>query len=402
MSYSMIYKKTFQVLAAAFALLVTTSCERRELYVYGDEFRSTRLNVDWREYAPTDPDGMTSWFYPVNNPEMSKPLRSTTAEVRHHELYLPHGNYRGMLIDYSPEEYSRQTFFDLDDPEQSRVEILPSPYQPESLVELFGEPCYHVALPSVESETNLFTVSDQMEQMALDTLENVFIDGGAYGNYIPYKERDYYQETIKITDLNSVPHSLLWKCRVRVFLKGFNYLWQTQGSLAGLSNGHYLMRHKNTDTPCLISLDDWELQRKGDNEGYIGVTITCFGLRPASIKPDAPKHSPTRAGEVEPDYKYDEWYAYRYDLCSPEELRLNLRFMLRDHATERVYHFDVGKYVVSFDEQQVLRIDLDEEDFENDPSLEPIDLPYVEPYNGTGFDAEVTPWKDEEPVDVPI
>ena len=86
-------------------LAVTTSCERRELYVYGDEYRSVELNVDWRKYSQTDPDGMTAWFYPLNT-EQNKPYRITTANVRRHELYLPGGLYRGMVIDYSPEEHA--------------------------------------------------------------------------------------------------------------------------------------------------------------------------------------------------------------------------------------------------------------------------------------------------------
>lgn len=381
-------------------LLLLTGCERRELYVYSEEFKSASLDVDWRKYSSRNPDGMTLWFYPDDM--LRKPYRATTANVRHHELYLAGGIYQGVVIDYSPEEYSNQVFFDLDDPKQARVEARPAAYQPDSVPDIYGSAAFHTAIPSVEDATGYYTVSDQPEEMALDTLKDMNIPLTEYGDYVPYKERDTYQSKLVVTEFQSTPLSIIQKVRIRIFLKGFNYLWRTNASLAGLSKGHYLVKDQNTNEPCLIALDDWELIRTGDNQGYIATTITSFGLRPNSIKNPVLKSSATRApGDTEPDYPSEEgWDSYYTDLCLPEELRLNLHFVLRDHATELNYHFDVGNHVVFFENQHVLRIDLTEEDFENDPSLEPIVLPYVEPYNGTGFDADVTDWEDEPPVDI--
>ena len=107
-----------------------SSCERRELYVYGDNFESVELKVDWRQYAEKDPGGMTVWFYPMGE-ELGKPYRTTTANVNQQSLYLPGGLYRGVIIDYSPEEYSDQRFLDLDDMWQARTEAKPARYQPD-------------------------------------------------------------------------------------------------------------------------------------------------------------------------------------------------------------------------------------------------------------------------------
>ena len=98
----------------------------------------------------------------------------------------------------------------------------------------------------------------------------------------------------------------------------------------------------------------------------------------------------TRAGES------SGWYDYETDLCDSDELRLNLVFVLRDHSTILKYQFDVGRQVVSFDEQLVLRLDLDEEYFDpdNPDGGDPIELPYVEAYSGTGFDANVSEWEE--------
>ena len=433
MSYSKIYKNTFQVLAAAFALLVTTGCERRELYVYGDEFKSVTLDVDWRDYEGGTPDGMTVWFYPLDDPTHAV-YRNTTANVRHHELYLPGGHYQGVVIDYSPEEFSNQEFLELQSLQTARVESRPALYQPDSLTVvgdgvpegksgevnkvLFGEAAWtarQTARPAVREQSGLYTVADNPELMALDTLDNMEIYKSKYGDYIPWKERDTYQSDIVIQNFLSQPKSIVWKLRIRVFVRnGFNYLWQTPSSITGLADGHFLGLDKNTDRSCLFAIEGWELQRTGDNCGYIGVTLSTFGLRPESILDTKKYHHGTRApGDTEPDYGPENWWDYYTGLCLPDELRLNLSFTLRDHATTVNYHFNVGHCAVSFDEQLVLRIDLDENFFDpenpdgawgkgGDPDnpTPDIDLPYVDAYNGAGFDADVTPWQDEPPVDI--
>ena len=416
-------RKDFGFVTAVFFILLTvTGCERRELYVYGEEFHSVTLDVDWRNYSSTDPDGMTVWFYPLDNPAHG-PYRTTTASVRHQDIYLPGGRYQGVVVDYSPEEYSRQEFLGLDTVETARVEAVPAAYQPDSLtvagegvapdhseavnLELYGEPAWtdmQTRRPPLNERTGLYTVDEQPEEMALDTLDSKTVAKSAYGDYIPWKERDTYQSSIIVQQLYSQPETIVWKLRIRIWIRsGFNYLWQSPSSITGLANGHFLGLDKNTDVSSLLNIGEWELQRTGDNSGYIGATLSTFGLRPESILDSRQLHVGTRApGDTEPDYGDEDWWSYYTGLCLPEQLRLNLSFTLRDHATVCNYHFNVGHCVVSFDEQLVLRIDLGEDFFyPGDPGgPQPIDLPYVEAYNGTGFDAKVTPWQDEPPVDV--
>lgn len=408
----LLFEIAFSALVGLVIMVFFSSCERRELYVYGDEFHSVELEVDWREYADTDPDGMTVWFYPIDTGRTS-PYRSTTASVRHHDVYLPGGYYQGVVVDYSPEEYSHQEFLDMDIMQSARVEATPSSYQPDSLTvvgegvaksvsglintQLFGEVAWntvHVERPDINQATGLYMVANQPESMALDTLHNRYVDQGRYGDYIPYKQRDTYQDSIRITTLYAQPTTLIWKLRIRVWIQsGFNYLWQMPGSISGLSNGHLLALNENTDTPCLLFIDSWSTERTGTDSGYISATVSTFGLRPGSILPDRElHHAATRAGEND----------YYTNVCRPDQLKLNLSFLLRDHATLLHYHFNVGSYVVDYDNQLVLRVELGPDDFyPNNPNgPEPIVLPYVDAYNGTGFGADVTPWDDEPPVDI--
>ena len=394
----MIKNKRLSLLLAAALALLLGACERRELYVYGDEFHSVILEVDWREYdEKRDPDGMTVWFYPLDDPDHG-PYRTTTASVRRKELYLPGGRYQGVVIDYSPDEFSRQQFLGMDRVETARVESRPAPYQPDEVfingdgvpasltprvnAELYGAGAWtalQTERTAYREATGLYIAADQPERMALDTLDNRMVYGGEYGEYIPWRERDTYQSTLTVQHWQSVPHDMIWKLRVRIRVReGFNYMWQTPSSISGLADGHLLALDTNTDRACIMGTSEWELQRTADNEGYMACTLTTFGLRPASELPDAEYHVSEALGN------------YRTAVCLPEALRLNLSFVLRDHATVVNYHFDVGDAVVSYDDQHVLRIDID-------PGIV---LPYVDAYSGAGFGADVTPWEDQEAIDV--
>lgn len=365
------------LLAAVVVCLAFMGCERRELYVYGDEFHSVELEVDWSEYVSPDPDGMTVWFYPLDDPSHA-PYRSTTANVRHHGFYLPSGHYHGVVIDYSPNEYSHQEFLDLDSLRGARVEATPSLWQADSLTvagegvppglnddvnrALFGETAWTELMtprPPLRDSTHLYTVANQPERMGLDTLLNKYVDGGIYGDYIPWRERETYQSTLKVTTLYAQPLPIVWRLRIRVWIRnGFNYLWQTPATVTGLADGHYLPLNENTDKPCLHFIEGWEYIRTGDNSGYIEANINTFGLRT------------TYEG-------------------LPADLRLNMVFALRDHATTVSYHFDVGDDVEIYEDRLLLNIEID-----------PVNLPYVDAYNGAGFTADVTPWIEEPPIDV--
>jgi hypothetical protein len=397
----------------ALLLLALASC-RRELYVYGDEFYSVTLDVDWRDYASSDPDGMTVWFYNLDDPG-SKPYRTTTSSVRHQDIYLPNGTYQGVIVSYSPEEYSRQQFRDMDDINQARIEATPASYQPKSertpgvnvtdaddwkvRQALYGEAAWtDRQQPRPPIDSLLYVVANQPEDIGGDTIDRRPINSGsAFGDYIPYKERDYYQSTINAQVIESIPHSLIETMRIRVFISsGFNSLWTTQGSITGLADGHLLPLHVKTENPCLLSISEWQGERTGENQGWVSATITTFGLRPSTILPFAEYHPSAAIGKSRYDGRECDIQAYYSELCDPEDVRLNLAFILRDQHTVCTYNFNVGHAVVSYDDQLVLRIELGQDffDLDNPDKPDPIVLPDVDAYEGAGFGADVTPWED--------
>ena len=376
-------KNPKHLIQALLVLLTATACERRDLWVYQDNFKQVVLNVDWRSYDrdkqlyphTPDPSGMTLWFFPADG---RPSYRFTSAQVNTYELYLSEGDYQGLVIDYSPEEYGYQEFVGMDYAATAKVQATPASYQPkESEVELFGRQAYSKQLPGVQNN-GLYTVHNTPEAIASDTI-NMHIKSGKYVNYIPYEERDTYQESLTKQYFKMEPLLIPWHIRVRIPVKGIYYLYATSASIAGLADGYMLAQGHTSDTPCLVTADDWEVFVTGDNEGYIAKTFDTWGLR------------------------YSLWSQYTLQDVPPftveagkEELRLNLDILLRDRRTHCYFHIDAGDQVEVFCNEYALSIDLRGVLTGDDIPT----LPYVDAVNGLDFGGVVVPWEDGAEVDV--
>lgn len=435
-------------------MLLFSSCERRELYVFGNEFHNVFLDVDWSDYntittTEKKPDGMTVWFYPEGD-KIVRPR--TTDKVNHYDdIYLAHGRYQGLVVDYSPEEFSKQQFFDMDHVETARVQAVRSEWQPElfdsvyakldvktdsiSYSRLYGDSCWSKELPSREP-TGYYTVADSPEHMAVDTLKDMDVTAGKYGDYIPWKEREDYQSTFTEQGFYAKPEPVVLQLRVRLYIRGFqninfNMAEAISATIAGMSDRHSLASNENAEHPCLMTLDNLGHRkvrnRSGyevDSLGYVWFTINTFGLRPSAVDgwrsayKDEDRQTAMDAYGHEHGINDSIWWVKSRN----EELRLNLRFTLRDRKTVVEYSYDVGNHVVWFENRYMLLIDLlekffgvDDSDHQyppgplsppgspgDDGSDNPIILPDVEPYNGAFFDGDVEPWKDTDPIDVQL
>jgi len=401
--------KAVTLAAAALMLLTTASC-RRDLWVYQDNFKQVELDIDWRNYyrewginpnvqPATDPDGMTVWFFPKDGRES---FRYTTAEVRHFEAYLSRGDYDGLVIDYSPEEYGHQEFIGMNYANTAKVQALPNSYQADSIPELYGEPCYGRALPK-KNANGLYQIAWEPEDIANDTI-HFHVNTGEYDRYIPYEERDTYQSTLVKQLYKMEPLIIPWQMRIRIYIKGIYYLNKVEASIAGLADGYKLVDCVTSDTPCLLKLDDWEMHldpKTDDYEaqgglGYIAKTFKTWGPMNFTNR-NWDVHTPQRPlsnREYSTDAAID---GYSYEELSDrhtDEIRINLKLLLRDRRTILYYHFNVGNLINVFRNEYTLRIDL-MNGFFGQP-----ELPYVEAANGLGFDGIVVPWQDEEPRDV--
>ena len=400
--------KAVTMTAAAMLLLTTAGC-RRDLWVYQDNFKQVELDIDWRNYFrewavnqetqvnPTvepakDPDGMTVYLFPRDG---RPAFRYTTAEVRHFETYMSKGEYDGLVIDYSPEEYGRQEFVGMDFANTAKVQSTFASYQTDSLPELFGPEAYAGATLPKKNESGFFAVSWEPEDIANDTIY-MNINTGKYDKYIPYEERNSYQATLEHQLFNLEPLIIPWNMRVRIYVKGIYYLWKVQATLAGMADGYYLVNCKTSDTPCLLQLDGWEIHITGDNEGYIAKTFKTWGPMNFENR-NWDCHVPQRPLSNREFNSTAALNGYSYEELSnrnPNEIRLNLRFLLRDRQTSVYFHADVANLVNVYRNEYALRIDLLDED-----GRVP-ELPFVEAYNGLEFGGIVIPWQDEKPADV--
>lgn len=377
-SYNKYFKRlrnAAPLMAVATMLMLSTSCERRELWVYQDRFKQVELDIDWRNYFRNqqlypntpDPDGMTVWFFPRDG---RKSFRYTTTEVRHYETYLSAGQYDGLVIDYSPEEYGHQEFIGMDYANTAKVQATASSYQVSTIPELYGEPAYAHQL--AKNEDGSYTIAWEPELIANDTV-HMDVKSGKYDQYIPYKERDTYQSTLVKQLYNMEPLLIPWNMRIRIYIKGIYYLYNTEASLAGMADGYYLVDCKTSETPCLLKLDDWEVHVTGDNVGYIAKTFRTWGpMNFTNMGYDIKKKGGVQLLSDRPK----------------DEVRINLKFTLRDRKTVCYYHFDVGNLMRAFWNEYALRIDL-EDGFDGQP-----DLPYADPANGIGIGGIVVPWED--------
>jgi hypothetical protein len=402
-------RQTVTMAAAALLLLTATSC-RRDLWVYQDNFKQVELDIDWRSYfrewplnpnaqPADDPDGMTVWFFPKDG---RKSFTYTSSEVRHFETYLSKGDYDGLVIDYSPMEYGRQEFIGMDYASTAKVQSLPNSYQPENTPELYGDEAYGRTLPT-KLANGLYQLAAEPELIASDTVQ-MTVNTGDYDKYIPYKERDKYQSTLVKQLYEMEPVLIPWNFRVRIYIKGIYYLYSAEATIAGLADGYKLVDCKSSDTPCLMKLDDWELHiapNTNDYEavgglGYIAKTFRTWG--PMNFEnhnwsihePQRPVTNRVLEGGIPLD-------AFSYEQLSSRdanEIRVNIKCLLRDRTTVKYFHFDVANLTYVFRNEYAMRIDL-MEDRDDIPTL-----PFVEAVNGMEFDGVVVPWVDKEDANV--
>lgn len=353
-----------------------TAC-RRDLWVYTDQFRQVELITDWSD-AHEQPGGMTWWFMKKDN--SGRNYHETTAEVTHTWLNLPQGTYDGVVFDYSPSEYSHQEFIGMAYPDSALVHQLPSVDQPGTNQHLYGDdavPDYATGIPRY-TPTGMYEVGAEPELINADTLKNVTIVTGVEDDLIPWEDRNSYAATLSTQTLYATPQPLVWDLRVIVYVKGIAYMQTVRATVAGLADGCWLSSLRHTSSPCLQLLESWSRNTQDYNVGYITSTVHTFGMPDLGMPPSPPS---TRAEGEETE-----------NIHTPlgERLQLNLQFLLRDGATVMNYHYDVGNDCITIKEDQreiIIYIPIDY------PGGVP-DLPYVEAAEGTGFDADVTPWEN--------
>lgn len=293
-----------------------------------DTGASLALDVNWKEFSKTEPGGMTLWLYKADG--SYGVIRKTTSSVRHVEFYMNDGVYNGLLCNYSPDEFANVAFVDMDYYAKAAVELFPM--EPaETDLDILGPDCFGGGVCE--------TVNPP-EPVASATFSNMELSAGR-------------QTGVEVT-----PRTLVQQLEIRIPVKGTLYIYEVKGSVAGLARGVSLNTSRMSDIPCVMLLDGWQLEQTAENEGFLITHIATFGPR-------------NRQGAA--------------------DVRLNLKFFLRDRETVLTYHLDVGDRVAANASAPGFQISLDD----SFPGLP--DLPYVEAKGGAGFGADVDPWDNTNP-----
>ena len=351
-------------------LLTVCACQRPDLWMYTDEFRQVGLTVDWSQ-CPSEPTSMTASFYP--NDGNTKIYRHVTNDVTATSFNLPRGQYKGLIFSYSADEYGHQELVNMEQADKAAVRLRYLPEQPQPDDDLFGSQAITSQIKgmNVNPATGMYFISYAPEDMASAIITDMDIVTGSEGDLIRYDERKTFEAGLQQQHFSCQPQPFVWQLKIRIYVEELQYYYVARASIAGFSNIFSFLESKNGTETALLLANTWQTEQLTTTTGYLTTTIAVFGV-PGSTPHTLP-------------------------FLQPEDIRLNLQIMLRDHSTIKTYHYNVGQLFRPTDShvpQANITLDSD------DPG-HPV-LPYVEEYNSAGFDATVDPWNHREPTDIPM
>lgn len=333
-----------------------TSCNHDELCYHHPHDARVRLDVDWSKFVEEVPTGMTVMVYPQEGGK-KKVVTQQTNTINHAILALPAGRYHSIVYNQSPSEYGSVSFRGMEQFE--KAEVYANTTDSRWYVSRGDEDGRVVTEPEwlgTDFVQNMVVTPEMVEQTGEENLA-MFVESRSR------KENSFLigQHT---------PLNIVYTITVKVHVKGIYNLRSARASLSGLAEGYWLGKGKPTANKVTQLMEDWKMTVNADDptKGTIETKITCFGL------PDG-----------------------HQGIAEENELVLSL--LLVDNKTILDFPFYVGDDFEANLEEDVeleLRLALNLDLTIDQP------LPDVEPEggSGSGFDAKVDDWGEEENIDV--
>lgn len=357
--------RTLMALLPLLALIaVTFSCERRPLEVHLDERVTVRIIADWDtnfvKLYGVRPNGMTLMLWGSN---ATVPTIRTTND-NYVVLKLEPDTYRVIIINELVEDYSPYiSFADADDfgaIAQRAVRYGPISGQ---------QPAY------------MYTPEDPRIAVAADTFlvtpEMVLQDTAMFVRYEDYKRNgyDYYSDRERIYEIYETPWPMTVDFYVQLKFRNRHSIRTVNGSISGLADGFYLSRIVRTTEPGTVKFDPqaWNRNKFGDEDDNLGVITTrlaSFGM------------------------------PYGKELIEERDSADNILDMDIELVNDSVIHrtFKVGKYIryiTPEGEEARIRYRQDLQNLQLVIELpDTIQVPFLIPPGGAGFDAWVDEWED--------
>ena len=356
---------------ACFALVVLAclSCQRDPLELYYNGQADVHITYDWESKFGQKPDGMTLMLAHDGD---SITFTDISHNVDESTLRLRSGEYRLMVMNNTFGEYSKVSFQNRKSYEKMLVKLK----------------TYYVESENLWDNGRTYLEQPEKIGVGLDTFKiKTSVDSLIFYDY----RETAHPDTVHL-ERHVVIYPMSTTLKVRVKVRGINYMRSMEGYITGMADGFYLNQGWRTSEVGTIKLEGWEPESRsntradGDEEESVG-WMTCnaetFGL----------PHGRELLKDRVPESNY-----------------IMLHFTLLDGRTCD-FAYRVGKQIrytgddgtmTSFLQTDVsleLNLDIDTPYYDNDEV--PI-MPYSQPEGSGQFDAEVQPWGDDVDVDVPM
>lgn len=351
-------------------LSVLGSCERRPLEVHLEEKVSVRIVMKWEvnfvELYGTKPNGMTVMLW---GSKATAPIIKTT-NSDYVIMKLEPDTYRMIIFNELAEDYLPYVSF----------------YDANSYDSIAQRAARYNATRAGSTWSFMYTPEDPRIAVALDTIhiteEMVLQDVEMFVPYDEYKKNGYdsYKESERVFEIPEIPYPMTVDLYVQVKFRNRHSVRTVNGSISGMADGFYLsqiIRTKESGT-LVFNPENWHRTRYGedDNLGLVTTRLASYGL------PFGKELLEER---------------------QPEDNVLTLSIELyNDSVINR--SFNVGKhihYITPEGKEARIRYRQDLQNLQLVIDLpDTIDLPYIIPPGGAGFDAYVDDWEDGGTFDI--
>lgn len=351
------------------ALLIGTGCDRRDLSYESDPtLRFMHLSVDWSRFGEA-PENMTLYCYPK---EGGAPIEFNTRSVNGFDLVLPEGEYKFLLINSTPDDFTTIDFRGMDSFETAEA-------------------------TAREKISTYITRADEKITYAPEAL------GVA---------RSLDVEVADAGDtLSLVPENVLYVGHVEVHVTGINNVKEVYSKLSQLSGGYYLGLDERSTEKVSQELEDWTISydEGSTREGVIYTTFTCFGLPPDDLGGGSAGGSGTGSGSGTDGNGSGSGNGSTLPADTTGVTNngivnsFYIEFHLVDNKTISSYNLDVTNLIELSETTLEFDIDIDEDTSDDGERKPPIEIEDVTPAStdsvGVG-DVTIKDWGNEDEIDV--
>lgn len=366
--------KVYSLKSIIYSLLLlttVTACERRPLEVILDEKVRVRIVAKWEvNFTPlygSVPNGMTVMIW--GSKDTAPMIRTTNAN--NITVKLAPDTYRLIIFNELAEEYAPYVYF----------------YDSNVYDDMMARAANYTTRAWDSGTEYMYAPEDPRIAVALDTFEitneMVMRDTTMFVPYEVYRDDPTlaYRESERIYEIPEVPWPMTVDLYVRVRLKHRQSLKTIEGNISGMADGFFLSKIVRTTNPGILKFDpdNWDRNKYGedaDSMGLITTRVASFGL------------------------------PYGKELVSERDSAdnmLNFNLTLTNDSILN-FSFKVGKdirYITPEGVEARIRYRQDLQNLQLLVELpDIIDLPYVIPKGGTGFNAVVDEWEDGGTFDI--